>query len=624
MKVHGLGTIVIFAKTVLYSQLLLSNGVLSSHHAPPAPSNNTASTLAQHPTIKAPNATNSLAMPLAKGNRPVYLVMHVKLTGAQTLPPTYEKLFPAYASLHFNATSMDGPLEIQIVNDHGQDLIRVTDWGLENSDKPMGVPQLGYLTDYFELFGKSNATNNQILDAATGKGIVRDVWSRNNSLALKAYNSIDFMHACIAYLGLGLAPSNSPSSIVPTRIFQAQMFWRNIWVDEKVISHYPIRLEALKGWGDQVQKTRTEFHWQVGADPTMGMVRSHSVPLDPTSIDLNSSFPDNGMSDLAAPGMTETYQASDDAIRTAPEYQWIYSQSATRKSTQRRDEPSGSQLAVADQYLVYNPGEDDYVAIAQKLDEGTNEYAVRPADDLSSPANRPDIAAEARTASQKVLALLRPVAAIGSITSIVAIVILDLKDSGDSTSLICGLFSLIGGFLGLFLLVGPGFLSEIIMLASILIGVVPHLSDNPGTYGRQLPQYTDSHSANTHGVEYHWKRASLGPVPPLRTDIQGILQYAIIGDRNKTGNENCLSKGYKECTVVYGPHLLAAALQIEIFDAFALLVHYNEGFPMAMKDLVKAFGLSTDPDSAKQVATIDCSHSSKPNGRFSWSGETFL
>ena len=618
MKLKGLDIIAFLVSSLILNQPCLSHDAPFAGRAQSISSDNAGSNSTQYPTIKDSNRTSTSAMPLATGIRPVYLVMHVRLTGAQTIPPTYEKLFPAYASLHFNATSTDGPLEIQVINDNGQDLIRVTDWGLQNSDKPMGVPQSGYLVDYFELFGKSNATNNQILNPTTGKGIVHDVWTRNNSLALKAYNSIDFMHACIAQLGLGLAPSNSPSAIIPTRIAQAQKFWRNLWVAEKVVSQYPIWLETLKGWGDQVQKTRTEFHWQVGADPSAGMVQSRPVPTNSTSAELNSVLNDNGMSDLAAPEMTETYQASDDTVKTAPEYQWIYSQPALQKSIQRRDQPTVAQPTVEDQYLVYNPGEDDYPVIGQKLEEGTNEYAMKPANDLNVPVNRPDIAAEARTLSQNVMALVRSVGVIGGFSGIITIVVADFQNPNNGASLICGLFSIMGGFLGMLLLFGPALLSEFIILSSVIVGEIPKMASSSQTYSSPHPRYT-----STHDTKAHWRRSPSGPTPPLRTDVQGILQYTIVGDRNQTGNEKCLSKGYKECTIVYGPYLLAAALQIETFDAFALLIHYNEGYPMAMKDLVKAFTLSTDPDSANKIATIDCSGSSRPNDRFSWSSESF-
>lgn len=150
-----------------------------------APHDGTSNATVNDGTFQASKSTNSTSA------RPVYLIMHTRLTGVQIFPPTYDTLFPVYTSLHFNATTTDGPLDIQVINQNGQDLIRITDWGLRNNDKPMGVLQPGYLKDYFELFGQTNITNDQILSPSTGRGLVHDIWTDKSSLSLKAYNSND-------------------------------------------------------------------------------------------------------------------------------------------------------------------------------------------------------------------------------------------------------------------------------------------------------------------------------------------------------------------------------------------------------------------------------------------------
>ena len=68
--------------------------------------------------------------------RPVYLITQVRFTAPQVFPPTLEKLLPAWAGLHFNSTNHNSPLQIQLVKKAGQDVIRVTDWGLENGQSP--------------------------------------------------------------------------------------------------------------------------------------------------------------------------------------------------------------------------------------------------------------------------------------------------------------------------------------------------------------------------------------------------------------------------------------------------------------------------------------------------------
>ena len=623
MKVQNLDLVSFLAYSLLLIQPCL--GQAAFNNAIPT-ANHTLSDSTSLTTADASNATNSSSAALAAGHRPVYLVMNVRLTAAQTFPPTYEKLFPAYASLHFNATPTDGPLDIQLVNKNGQDLIRVTDWGLQNSDKPMGVPQPGYLTDYFELFGKANMTNNQILHNSTGEGLIHDVWTKNTSLALKAYNSVDFMQACIAQLGLGTAPSETPSAIIPTRIAQAQTYWRNTWVAEKVVSHYSVWLDTLQGWGPQVQISRAEFNYQVGADASAGMVQSRPVPLNPVPDKSNSSLVESELSDLAAPEMTETYQASDNTTASAPQYQWIYAQAARNNSLQpnnnlqsnsnlqRRDPPAD----VPKQFLVYHPGEGDFAIASEYGANGRPRQPYMKEGDVVPPEGRTSNAVVELTNRQIAISFARAAGAFGAIAGIIAIAVVDFGPTSDGTSLMCGLFSLITGVIGLlFFFTGIAALPEITMLSAVFIGEIPRFMQSAGDHTEPNP----SHGGRGYG-EDNWKRA--GPsasTPALRTDVQGILQWTIVGDKDKLGNEKCLAKGYKDCTIVYGPYLLATALQIENFDAFALLIHFNEGYPMSMPDLAKAFKLSTDPDAANSVATIDCSHSTIPDGRFSFSSE---
>ena len=596
----------------------------------------------------AANATASSHLPLARGNRPVYLVMHVRLTASQTFPPTYEKLFPVYASLHFNATSTDGPLEIQLVNENGQDVIRLTDWGLGNAGKPLGIPQPGYLTDFFELFGRTNATNDQLLNQSTGKGLIYDVWSNHSSLALKAYNSIDFMIACVAKLGLGLAPADDPSAIIPSRIALAQMYWRNIWVAEKVISNYPVWFESLNGWGTEVKKSRAEFNWKTGSDPSSGMVRSRPVPVDQSTPDSGNSPGDNDVSDLAAPGIAETYLANNETLQTAPEFQFIYAQPNDQQRLRQRT------LTVIDQYLVYNPGA-DFPVIGVKLQDKVgqeNEYATREgsaidvevsgtsaqssttlANDVVGPLNRESAAVASRISGNVLTTLARTVWGFSSVIASGAVIVTDFTKHGEDNTIICGVVSIIVLMVGFVAYLGPAGVADFLLLASVFVGEIPDFSksvESPNMTPLQANRAAgfarsgDTRNSVGGGHGRLKNRAPSAPTPPLRTDVQGILQYTITGDRNQTGNEKCISKGYKNCTVVYGPYLLASALQLEPFDAFALLIHYNEGYPMAMADLVKAFSLATDPDSSKQVATIDCSHSTKPNDRFSWSSKSNL
>lgn len=224
----------------------------------------------------------------------------------------------------------------------------------------------------------------------------------------------------------------------------------------------------------------------------------------------------------------------------------------------------------------------------------------------------------ARDVGMSMLSFFRTVGIFGGAAGVVTLLIIDLTKYDDDISTVMGVMCPITAIIGMSIAIvlAVPFLSEFALVAAIIIGELPDMT-------HRVQKHEVQNHAAQQATDQGWGRRSLPSTstPPLRTSVQEILQYTITGDRNKTGNEPCLAKGNKQCTVVYGPHLLAIALKIEDFDAFALLIHFNEGYPMAMPDLIKAFRLSTDSDSTEQVATIDCSHSSRPDGRFSWSSE---
>ena len=249
------------------------------------------------------------------------------------------------------------------------------------------------------------------------------------------------MHACIEQLGLGLAPASNPtaSAIIPIRIIQAQRYWRNLWVADRVAPQYPVWLETLQGWGASVQKNRAEFHFKVGVAASLGMVNARPVPTDPSNSTFDSSVDNDGLSDLAAPEMTETYHASNETTNSAPSMQWIYSQPAAKPRFQRRE-----QLV---QVIVLNPGDDDdRVRIGFQLDDRGKpvrienpvriEDSVRTVGDVVEPTDRVAGATNSRIAGRTVSQLFRDLSILGEAAGGIVIMILDFrnarKDSGAS------------------------------------------------------------------------------------------------------------------------------------------------------------------------------------------------
>jgi len=120
--------------------------------------------------------------------------------------------------------------------------------------------------------------------------------------------------------------------------------------------------------------------------------------------------------------------------------------------------------------------------------------------------------------------------------------------------------------------------------------------------------------------------------PADRTDVQGIIQYKMFGDKTHTGNgafahtpllchvtkswrlENCRkgdgnNPGNKDCQIVYGAGTLSMALGMSNFDTIVFLTHFNIGMHMTIPEIAKGFYVVDENkkgDGADKMATISC------------------
>ena len=574
-------------------------------------------------------------------------VDHTHLAGVQTFPNTYEKLFPTYMSLHFNASSRDGPLEIQLVQGDNQTVVRATDWGLENAQKAMTVAPPGYLVEVFELMGRPNITNDLILNHTTGTGLLHDLWLDHPSLQTKRFNSVDFMQACMARLSLGWTPT------ARVRVMQARHYWRSLWIDDRTLPAYAVWWESLSGWGDNVQKSRFDFRFEADQAASAGMTAARPVPTQDTFQPSDTAVEED-LADMAAPHLMETYQADEKTTGQAPDFANVYSikwaepttnLSIHAKALQRRQVPPLThQLAI----VASNP--DGTPMIATQLDEHGQVVRVtsnaspplnadanvirgpegRPSDvDLAIDANagieqtpatggpalgaqdlrqgglpvpaRGEEIASTRSSwvevvfrtSDRLWSRLEPVQmgiavqtrAVGVIAA-VALIVFDYV-LGGSTREIFASIALAEVLAAVFLMVIlPGLpLGDLCMVSSLTfasVGQALGQQDNPYLPTRSLGGYPDPN------------------------DVRELLQWTMLGSKDANGTEKCMAKLQRPCQIGYGPYLLAAVLKIPDFAAFALLIHFNKGYPLSMDDLVRAFALSTDPAAAMAVATIHC------------------
>ena len=95
---------------------------------------------------------------------------------------------------------------------------------------------------------------------------------------------------------------------------------------------------------------------------------------------------------------------------------------------------------------------------------------------------------------------------------------------------------------------------------------------------------------------------------PHANNATEIIQYAMFGDLQHTGNEKCREQN-PNCTAFYGPGVLSMAFKWDNFDPIAFLLRYNNGYAITIPEIASAFYL-VDPskalDGQNQIATITC------------------
>ena len=93
--------------------------------------------------------------------------------------------------------------------------------------------------------------------------------------------------------------------------------------------------------------------------------------------------------------------------------------------------------------------------------------------------------------------------------------------------------------------------------------------------------------------------------------------------------------GDKSCQVLYGPGTIAFALGMENYDAVYFFLKFNQGYPMSIPDIAKAFTMLDAPPSgnsiqttviggslaANAVASIECNNKPGALSKYGWEGD---
>ena len=109
-----------------------------------------------------------------------------------------------------------------------------------------------------------------------------------------------------------------------------------------------------------------------------------------------------------------------------------------------------------------------------------------------------------------------------------------------------------------------------------------------------------------------------------RTDVTGIIQQKMFGDKDHNPSKQCQDgtkdvPGNKDCQALFGSGTLTQSLKMNNFDTIAFMIQFNDGYAMSIKDLAAAFYVvdkNKPNDGADKIATIECdNHKGTPAGR---------
>ncbi|KAI9681239.1 MAG: hypothetical protein M1817_002521 [Caeruleum heppii] len=102
--------------------------------------------------------------------------------------------------------------------------------------------------------------------------------------------------------------------------------------------------------------------------------------------------------------------------------------------------------------------------------------------------------------------------------------------------------------------------------------------------------------------------------PPTVDNKEEVLQWALFGNKDHTGNEKCREQGEQNCQALYGAGVIAEVFKWDHFNAVTFLIEYNKGYAMSIPDIAEALHLvrpdyteyGDDGGVATHTAWIEC------------------
>ncbi|MCJ1437719.1 hypothetical protein MMC27_007106 [Xylographa pallens] len=512
----------------------------------------------------------------------------------------------SHFSVHVGGNAENGPMRITLKNSSGNIAVDVTDWGVKNAMQPIGLAPSAHRIRDIAAVGSWSGTNIELMDPQTGSGLIAKAWAVN-SIYEAGFNGCG--HLAMAVLGLMKLKISPP---VVKRIQGGSQFMKQIGAKTTPISQVRLQYNDIIQWGQPAVSRKswalTPQSSKSGATGIAKLKARYAAPTAQFNPGNNRVPYDHTGDVISKPGEpANPVEIGDFSLASIPEG------IVAKFNTSKEFEDEAWIIPLLDQ---------EPQPIAQPFEESPpkdpNFHAVS-LKDLALASSGDDVFMLARANSVRNLISMTTTTVVKGLAVTAAIaepifVVLDFIHG-----------NWVGGALAV---VGT-------VLEAVEVAVVEMTTAELGPVGVsqsfspislfQFHEVKADQKSNANIRFFQWLvdiaitalflilpgLFKKPPNHPPNNSAQKIIQFAMFGDPNHTGNEKC-QQGNPQCQVVYGPSVMANTFGWELFDAIVFMIQFNQGLTMTIPDMAAAFTAIVDnsegshPTGAPQIATITC------------------
>ncbi|MCJ1382769.1 hypothetical protein MMC17_005882 [Xylographa soralifera] len=466
----------------------------------------------------------------------------------------------SHYSVHVGGNAENGPMRITLKNSTGNIAVDVTDWGIKNSMQPIGLAPSAHRIREIAVVGSWRGTNIELMNPQDGSGLVANAWAMN-SIYEAGFNGCGHLAvAILEQMHLKVSPQ------VMKRIQGGNQFMNQIGAKTAPISQVRLQYNTIIQWGQPAVSRKS---WILTQGSKSGAQNTYNAAAA-QSTQGNIKVPYDHTGDVISKPGDFTLASIPDGI-------------VSSFNTSKEFEDEAWIIPLLDQ---------EPQPIAQPFQESP------PKDPSFKPSSVQDLALAESGDDVFMLTRANSVRNLISMTTTTVV-----KGLAVTAAIAEPLFVILDFVHGNW--VGGALAVAGTVLEAVEVAVVEMTTAELGPVGWLVDIAITALFLILPGL---FKKP---PNHPPNNSAQKIIQFAMFGDPNHTGNEKC-QQGNPQCQVVYGPSVIANTFGWELFDAIVFMIQFNQGLTMTIPDMAAAFTAIVDnsegshPSGTPQIATITC------------------